>query len=142
MLDRWMNELSAAEGSAWAVAVASFRVAKIPAGRLPSINSHTIALSKTAHQLRFCFTFVELTFDRCPLDLFPHVLLLLGLEGKFDKDLLELLIDVVDTQLFERIVLENLETVDIQNTNNEVGAALRLHRDIDSTDDPVEQVVV
>lgn len=42
-----MNELSAAEGSAWAVAVASFRVAKIPAGRLPSINSQTTALSKT-----------------------------------------------------------------------------------------------
>jgi hypothetical protein len=33
------------------VAVASFRVAKIPAGRLPSINSHTIALSKTGRQL-------------------------------------------------------------------------------------------
>ena len=39
--------------------------------------------------------------DRIPLDLLPNVLLLLGLEGEFDKDLLQLLVDVVNAELFE-----------------------------------------
>ena len=43
--------------------------------------------------------------DGCPLDLLSDVLLLLGLEREFDEDLLQLLVDVVDTQLFEGIVL-------------------------------------
>lgn len=46
-----MNELSAAEGSAWAVAVASLSVAKIPAGRLSSMSEQTTALSKSGDWL-------------------------------------------------------------------------------------------
>lgn len=53
---------------------------------------------------------LKLTFDRRPLDLFPHILLLLRLESELNKDLLQLLVDVVDTQLFERIILEDLES--------------------------------
>ena len=35
--------------------------------------------------------------DGCPLDLLSDVLLLLGLECELDEDLLQLLVDVVDT---------------------------------------------
>lgn len=35
--------------------------------------------------------------DRCPLDLLANVFFLLGLEGELNEDLLELLVDVVDT---------------------------------------------
>jgi len=50
------------------------------------------------------------TFDGCPLDLLSHVLLLLCFEGELDEDLLEFLVDIIDTQLFETVILENLET--------------------------------
>ena len=43
--------------------------------------------------------------DGRPFDLFPDVLFLLCLQGKFNEDLLQLLIDVVDTELLERVVL-------------------------------------
>lgn len=43
---RWTKELSAAEESAWAVAVASFMAAKTPGGRRSSIRSQTILLLK------------------------------------------------------------------------------------------------
>lgn len=36
-------------------------------------------------------------FNRGPFDLFPNILLLFRFEGQFDEDLLELLINVVDT---------------------------------------------
>ena len=39
--------------------------------------------------------------DRGPLDLLPNVFLLLGLEGQFDEDLLQFLVDIVDAELFE-----------------------------------------
>lgn len=39
--------------------------------------------------------------DGRPLDLLPNVLFLLGLESKFNEDLLQLLVDVVDAELFE-----------------------------------------
>ncbi len=43
--------------------------------------------------------------DWCPLYLFPDVLLLFGLEGELNEDLLKLLVDVVDTELLKRVVL-------------------------------------
>lgn len=39
--------------------------------------------------------------DRSPLDLLSNVFLLLSLESEFDKDLLQLLVDIVDAELFE-----------------------------------------
>jgi hypothetical protein len=52
------------------------------------------------------------TLDGSPLDLLADVLLLLGLEGELDEDLLELLVDVVDAQLLKAVVLEDLEAAD------------------------------
>lgn len=50
---------------------------------------------KVAHDL------VVEVFDRSPFDLFADVLLLLGFQSQFDEDLLKLLVDIVDTKLFE-----------------------------------------
>ena len=47
--------------------------------------------NKVAHDL------VVEVLDGCPLDLLSDVLLLLGLERELDEDLLQLLVDVVDT---------------------------------------------
>lgn len=44
-------------------------------------------------------------FDGVPLDLLPDILLLLGLECQLNENLLQLLVDVVDTKLLERVVL-------------------------------------
>jgi len=52
---------------------------------------------------------VWLTLDRSPLDLLADVFLLLRLQRKLDKDLLELLIDVIDTELLEAVILEDLK---------------------------------
>lgn len=51
-----------------------------------------------------------LTLDRGPLDLLSDVFLLLSFERELDKDLLELLVDVINTELLERVVLEDLES--------------------------------
>ncbi len=47
--------------------------------------------------------------DGSPLDLLVGVLLLFLLEGELDEDLLKLLVDVVDAELFERVVVKDLE---------------------------------
>jgi hypothetical protein len=44
-------------------------------------------------------TGVTLTFDGSPLDLLSNIFFLLGLQGQFNEDLLELLVDVVDAEL-------------------------------------------
>ena len=59
----------------------------------------TALLDEVAHDL------VVEVLDGIPLDLFPNILFLLGLEGELDEDLLQLLVDVVDAQLLERVVL-------------------------------------
>jgi hypothetical protein len=45
-------------------------------------------------------------FDLRPLNLLTDIFLLLSLEGQLDENLLQLLVDVVDAKLFERILLE------------------------------------
>ncbi len=57
---------------------------------------------------------ISLTFDRCPLDLFTYIFLLLRLQSELDKDLLQLLVDVVNTELLETVVLEDFKTADYQ----------------------------
>lgn len=59
----------------------------------------TLLFDQVAHNL------VVEVVDRCPFDLLPHIFFLLGLEGELDEDLLQLLVDIVDAQLLERIVL-------------------------------------
>lgn len=50
----------------------------------------TAFLDKVAHYL------VVEVFDWRPLDLFPDILFLFGLQSQLDEDLLQLLVDVVD----------------------------------------------
>ena len=52
-------------------------------------------------------------FDGRPLDLFPNILLLFALQRQLDKDLLQLLIDIVNAELLKGVVLENLKAEDI-----------------------------
>ena len=66
-------------------------------------------LYEVAHDL------VVEVLDRCPLDLLADVLLLLALQGKLDEDLLQLLIDIVDAKLLERVVLRLFEYVNDPN---------------------------
>ena len=40
-----------------------------------------------------------------PGDSFPNVLFLLSLQGELNKELLELLVDIVDAKLFETVIL-------------------------------------
>ncbi|KAH3684685.1 hypothetical protein WICPIJ_004350 [Wickerhamomyces pijperi] len=61
--------------------------------------------------------FVVEVFDRSPLDLFTDIFVLLGFQSQLDENLLQFLVDIVDTQLLERIVLKDLKPVDIQDPN-------------------------
>ena len=42
---------------------------------------------------------------------------LLGFQSKFDEDLLELFVDVVNAELFEAVLVEYLEAVDVQDSD-------------------------
>mmetsp|Transcript_5177 Transcript_5177/g.15831 ORF Transcript_5177/g.15831 Transcript_5177/m.15831 type:complete len:671 (-) Transcript_5177:136-2148(-) len=80
--------------------------------------------------------------DRLPLDLLASVLVLLLLQGEVDEDLLQLLVNVVDTQLLKAVVLKDLETVDVQHTHG--GEVLLLCEQVvvDATHNVVEQTAV
>jgi hypothetical protein len=96
----------------------------------------SLLLDKIAHNL------VVEKVDGGPLNALSDVLLLLGLEGQFNKDLLQLLVDIVNAELLERVLLKNLESVNIQNADS-VGVSTTLAKgDVDTTDDPLEEVVV
>ena len=56
-------------------------------------------------------------FDRRPLDLLASIFVLFSLQGQLDEDLLEFLINIINAELFERVLLEDFETIDIQNSN-------------------------
>ena len=51
------------------------------------------------------YNLVVKVLDGSPFNLFADVFLLLGLERKFNKDLLQLLVNVVDAKLFKGVVL-------------------------------------
>jgi len=71
-----------------------------------------LTLDKIAHDL------VVEELDRSPLDTFSDVLFLLFLKSLLDEVLLQLLINVVDAELLETVVLKDLETEDIKDTDN------------------------
>ena len=58
----------------------------------------------------------------CPcspyLDAFSQVLLLLRLESQLDKQLLELLVAVVDAELLESVGAKDLKAVDVEKTHD------------------------
>ena len=79
--------------------------------------------------------------DGLELDALLDVQLLLVLEGALVEELLELLVTVVNAELFEAVDLEVLETGNIEHTNEGVGG-LEREAQVDTTDDPVEQLRV
>lgn len=55
---------------------------------------------------------------------------LFGLQCKLYEDLLKLLVDKVNAKLFEAVLLEDLETIYVENTDLEA-VGIGLHRQID-----------
>ena len=66
-------------------------------------------------------------FDGCPFDLLPNIFLLLRLQSKLNENLLQLLVDIIDTELLERVILENnkhlrgymISVTDVENFKSE-----------------------
>ena len=82
---------------------------------------------------------IETVVDEAPFDLLVLVLLLFEGEHVVVEELLQLLVGVVDAQLLERVVLEDLETGNVEHTN-EVCLLLRVGQcEIDLVYNPVEQ---
>lgn len=85
---------------------------------------------------------------RNPLNSFFFVFLLLGFQCTFNEDLLQLFVDVIDAKLFERVVLEDFEAIDIEHTDGHlvVRVVQRMRfgvdRHIDAVHDPIEQVQI
>lgn len=96
----------------------------------------SLLLDEVAHNL------VVEEVDGSPLNALSDVLFLFGLEGELNKDLLKLFVDIVDAELFERVLLENLESINIQNTDG-IGVSTTLAKgDVDTAHDPLEEIVV
>ena len=91
-------------------------------------------------------------FNRLPLNALAGVLVLLRTQHLFDEYLLQLLVDVIDTQLFKTVALEYFKPVDVQHADIQplATAVLRLHNGalcrfksiVDHGDEPLEQLVV
>lgn len=79
--------------------------------------------------------------DVLPRDLLPLVLFLLALEGEFDEDLLQLLVDKVDADLLKVVVLEDLKAVDVEHSDVELCRVV-LHAVIQSVHEPVKHSTV
>ena len=83
-----------------------------------------------------------------PLDAFPLILLLLLFQNQLNKQLLQLLIAIIDTKLLKGVVIKDLKAIDIEYAND--SAVLmqrrlderRVDGRVDVTDDPGEETVV
>ena len=75
-----------------------------------------------------------------PFDALSHVLFLLLLQHQLDEQLLQLLVTVIDAELFETVVLKNLKPVNVQNTDDGTLSMfhdiLDVHNAIDTLHDP------
>mmetsp|Transcript_13467 Transcript_13467/g.20804 ORF Transcript_13467/g.20804 Transcript_13467/m.20804 type:complete len:1191 (+) Transcript_13467:1954-5526(+) len=90
------------------------------------INSH-LRIDTEVHEL--------------PLDLFALVFFLLQLEHVVVEELLEPFVGVIDAKLLEAVLLENLETSNIQHTDE--GRGIRASQNlVHSVDNPQETTVV
>ena len=90
-------------------------------------------LNQVAHNL------VVEVLDGRPLDLLLSIFFLLLLECQLDKDLLELLIYIVDAQLLERVVFKDFKAVNVQHSNHGGRRlTLCLQRSVDPGDNPVK----
>ena len=80
--------------------------------------------------------------DVRPLDFLLLVLLLLLLEDLLVEVLLELLICEVDAELLKVVLLELLETVDVQNAHSELACGVLADGGVDLVHEPVEELGV
>jgi len=55
---------------------------------------------------------------------------------------LQLFVDIINAELFEAVCVENLESIDIENTNRVVDLSPSSHGCIDSLHDPVKELIV
>merc|ERR1711936_106993 len=76
--------------------------------------------------------------DESPLDTLTLVLLLLLNEHVVVEELLETLVGIIDKKLLQDIELENLETSNIQDTDEILSGIGGVKRVVDQEDDPVE----
>lgn len=82
-------------------------------------------------------------FDWLPLNSFLNVFFLFTLECQFNEQLLQFLVTQIDTELFERVVLENFESVNIQNSDDEfVSWRSAVEARVDVINQPTEQSLV
>ena len=95
-----------------------------------------LVLDQRAHHL------VVKVLDRSPLDLLAGILILFCLESQLNENLLQLFVDIVDTQLFERVLLKNFESINIQDTNRIGDRTSSSQRLIDTLYNPIEQIEV
>merc|ERR1712142_1442788 len=81
---------------------------------------------------------VHTKIDEGPLDTFSLVLFLLLDEHVVVEELLETLVGVVDQKLLQHVELENLETSDVQDTDEVLPGIGGVQRVVDKGDDPVK----
>mmetsp|Transcript_13905 Transcript_13905/g.20952 ORF Transcript_13905/g.20952 Transcript_13905/m.20952 type:complete len:237 (+) Transcript_13905:1481-2191(+) len=94
----------------------------------------TTAFNQFAHHL------VVKVVDRCPLDTFALIFFLFKTQCKLNKDLLKLLVDIVDAKLLKTIFVKHLKSVNIKHTNDEVSF---LHqRLVDTLHQPRKHLIV
>merc|ERR1712142_458726 len=81
---------------------------------------------------------VHTKIDEGPLDTFSLVLFLLLDEHVVVEELLETLVGVVDQKLLQHVELENLETSNVQDTDEVLPGIGGVQRVVDKGDDPVK----
>jgi len=81
---------------------------------------------------------VKTEVNEGPVDLFTEVLLLLELEHVVVEELLQLLVGVVDADLFEGVLLKDFKTGNIEDTNERLGSLL-VEDLVGTLDDPEEE---
>merc|ERR1711970_726011 len=74
---------------------------------------------KTHRLLKHVYTFLEIhaEVNICPVKTLTHILFLFQCEHMLVEELLELLVHIVDTDLFKPIVVEDLKPSNIKHTN-------------------------
>ena len=80
--------------------------------------------------------------DRGPFNLLAHVFFLLSFQRQLNEDLLEFFVDIVDAELLERVVLEDFEAIYVEYANDLVVCLAGFHRNVNTGDDPLEEVIV
>mmetsp|Transcript_28437 Transcript_28437/g.53762 ORF Transcript_28437/g.53762 Transcript_28437/m.53762 type:complete len:284 (-) Transcript_28437:102-953(-) len=121
--------------------------------RLARVVQHTEQARRLSALYQLADDLVVEERDRSPGDAFRLVLVLLSLECQRDENLLELLVDVVDAELFESVDVKNLEPVNVQDTQTQhvlgadqvfpdlLGDFLDVEADVDTLNEKVKEAL-